>query len=133
MWYPAGPENAANGAFLPQEAAMSLLQDTPPRHELDGLSAVFRTRADAELAVEHLAQEYGIDPAFIYVEPVAEENSAGLEPSGGDHAGGAPSHGDRTDAPLHGAIQVTVPVEHESLARLTQALKDMGGRDIEVF
>lgn len=112
---------------------MSLPQEEQPRHELDGITAIFRTRADAELAVEHLAQEYGIDPAFIYVEPVAEENSAGMEPSGGDHAGGAPSHGDRPDAPLRGAIQVTVPVEHESLERLTKALTDAGGRDIDVF
>ncbi|MBW8755319.1 MAG: hypothetical protein JF595_14445 [Sphingomonadales bacterium] len=112
---------------------MGLLDDPDDRRELDGLTAVFRTRADADLAIEHLAQEYGIDPAFIYVEPVADENSAGTEPSGGDHACAAPSHQARPDAPLRGVIRLTVPVAHENLAILTNALKDTGARDIEVF
>jgi hypothetical protein len=116
-----------------KEAAMSLLQEPDERRELDGLTATFRTRADAELAIEHLAQEYGIDPAFIYVEPVDDENSAGLVASGGDHAAGAPSHQERPDAPLHGAIQLTVPVKHESLAALTKALKETGALDVELF
>ncbi len=101
--------------------------------ELDGLTAVFRTRADADLAIEHLAQEYGIDPAFIYVEPVDDENSAGTVASGGDHAAGAPSHAERPDAPLNGAIQLTVPVKHENLPELTRALEETGGFDIETF
>lgn len=112
---------------------MSLLHQSDDIHELDGLTAVFRTRADADLAIEHLAQEYGIDPAFIYVEPVAEENSAGVEPSGGDHASAVPSHGDRGDAPLHGAIQLTVSFEHENLTMLTNALRETGAVDIETF
>ena len=115
------------------------LQDTSPhdfgpqRRELDGISAFFATRAEADRAIEHLTQEYGIDPAFIYVEPVAEENSAGIAASGGDHAGGAPSHAERHDAPLHGALQLTVPVEHANLALLREALQDAGAMAIEVF
>ena len=122
---------------------MAVLQDTPPqapethpdepRRELDGLTAQFRTRAAAELAVEHLTQEHGIDPAFIYVEPVADENSAGIAASGGDHASGAPSHAERSDAPLHGAIQLTVPVQHENLLVVTTALQESGAQLIEVF
>ena len=117
---------------------MAVLLDTQPqtggsRRELDGLTAQFRTRAEADLAVEHLAQEHGIDPAFIYVEPVAEANSAGLVASGGDHAAGAPSHRERPDAPLNGAIQLTVPVRHENLSVLTAALRESGAQAIEVF
>jgi hypothetical protein len=112
---------------------MDLLAENDQRHERDGLTAVFRTRADADRAIEHLAQEYGIDPAFIYVEPVAETNSAGTETSGGDHASGAPSHDERSDAPLHGAIQVTLPVEHDNLAKLTEAMRESGAVAIELF
>lgn len=117
---------------------MAVLQDTQAqsggqRRELDGLTAQFRTRADADLAVEHLAQEHGIDPAFIYVEPIADENSAGIIASGGDHAAGAPSHRERADAPLHGAIQLTVPVRHENLLIVTGALRESGAQLIEVF
>lgn len=108
-------------------------QTSAPRRELDGLTAQFRTRAEAELAVEHLAQEYGIDPAFIYVEPVADENSAGTQASGGDHASGLPSHAERPDAPLNGAIQLTVPVHHDNLLSVTTALRETGAQLIEVF
>ncbi|MBV1687065.1 hypothetical protein KRR38_05095 [Novosphingobium sp. G106] len=112
---------------------MGLPEQTEIRRELDGLTAVFRTRADADLAIEHLTQEYRIDPAFIYVEPVDAENSAGVIASGGDHAAGAPSHSERPDAPLHGSIQLTVPVRHAALPALIKALEDVGATDIELF
>lgn len=112
---------------------MSLLEQQGITRELDGVTAVFRARADADLAIEHLAQEYGIDPAFIYVEPVEDENSAGVVASGGDHAAGAPSHRERPDAPLHGTIQLTVPVRHGALPMLVKALEDSGAVDIEIF
>lgn len=103
------------------------------RHEMDGLCAIFRSRADADLALEHLAQEYGIDPAFIYVEPVADENSSGIEASGGDHACATPSHNDRSDAPLHGAIQLNVSVEPENVQAIEAALFEVGATSIERF
>jgi len=112
---------------------MSLLEQPEIRRELDGMTAVFRTRADADLAIEHLAQEYGIDPAFIYVEPVDAENSVGVVASGGDHAAGAPSHHERPDAPLNGSIQLTVPVKHARLPALIKALEETGAVDIELF
>lgn len=112
---------------------MSLLHESQGHCELDGLAAFFRTRAEADLAIEHLAQEYGIDPAFIYVEPMDEENSAGMAPSGGDRASGSPSHAVRPDAPLCGAIQLTVPVEHDNLSVLTRALKETGAFAVERF
>jgi hypothetical protein len=129
---PIGP------AFGGRRLAMDLLRQSSregmpaARRELDGLCATVRSRADAELAIEHLAQEYGIDPAFIYVEPIDGENSAGIEASGGDHACGAPSHRERPDAPLHGAIQVTVPVEEKSSPMVQRALKDVGAASVEL-
>ena len=112
---------------------MGLLHANDDTRELDGITAVFRSRADADLAIEHLAQEYGIDPAFIYVEPVADENSAGTVPSGGDRAALGPSHADRPDAPLHGAIQLTVSFARNDQYVLRSALKEYGALDIEQF
>jgi len=111
---------------------MTELQSTE-RHEMAGLCAIFRSRAEADLATEHLAQEYGIDPAFIYVEPLADENSAGIEASGGDHASAGPSHTERSDAPLHGAIQLNVSVEPDSRTAIEAALRDVGATAIERF
>lgn len=56
-----------------------------------------------------------------------------MAPSGGDRASGSPSHAVRPDAPLYGAIQLTVPVEHENLSVLTRALKETGAFAVERF
>lgn len=112
---------------------MGSLHVHDPNRELDGITATFRSRADADLAIEHMTQEYGIDPAFIYAEPVADENSAGSVPSGGDRASACPSHGDRADAPLHGAIQLTVSFAQDDEFVLKQALKEYGALSIEQF
>jgi hypothetical protein len=107
----------------------------PPqeRRELDGICAIFSTREGADLAIEHLVQEYGIDRAFIYVEPVDDTNSSGTDPSGGDHASGERGHANRADAPLHGSIQLTVPVGKERLRKIESALKEIGASEVEVF
>jgi len=103
------------------------------RQELDGLCAIFPTREGADLAVEHLVQEYGIDRAFIYVEPVEDQNSSGTDASGGDHASGERGHPNRIDAPLHGSIQLTVPVGRERLRMIENALTDVGAIEVELF
>jgi hypothetical protein len=103
------------------------------RRTHDGVSAIFPTREQADLAVEHLVQEFGIDRALIYVEPAADENSAGELVSGGDHASGERSSASRSDAPLHGAIEVTVPSTIERFPIIQRALRDVGARRIEAF
>lgn len=99
--------------------------------ERDGVSAQFRTRAETDLAIEHLVQEFGIESCFIYAEPSGEENSAGTQINGGDHACAMPSHSDRADAPLHGAIQLTVLMRHESGSRAARSLQSMVMQDLE--
>lgn len=105
----------------------------PARRTHDGLSAIFATREQADLAVERLVQEYRVDRTFIYVEPVGDRNSAGTQISGGDHASGAIGSQDRSDGPLHGAIQVTVPLGQDNRATLTTALREAGANRIEAF
>jgi hypothetical protein len=106
---------------------------SPVGAEVQGLCATFPTREGADLAVEHLVQVHDVGRAFVYVEPVADENSAGTAVSGGDHASGAPGEGERTDAPLHGAIQVTVPADRRNVAKLKQALVDAGATEVETL
>src|SRR5690606_38978113 len=102
------------------------------RRTYNGLSAIFATREAADLAVEHLVQEYGLDRAFIYIEPVGNENSDGVAASGGDHASGRAGSHDRTDGSHHGEIEVTVPLAHnESVLR--QVLSEAGAWRIEAF
>jgi hypothetical protein len=102
------------------------------RRTYDGMSAVFQTREQADLAVEHLVQEHGIDRAFIYVEPVGDENSAGPGVSGGDHASGRTGSHDRPDGSHNGAIEVSVPLPRDEKV-LRRVLDEAGAERIEVF
>jgi hypothetical protein len=102
------------------------------RRTHDGLSAVFSTREQADLAIEHLVQEHGIDRGVIYVEPVGGENSAGDAVSGGDHASGEAGSRDRVDGALLGSIEVTVPISANP-AKLTRILRDAGAQRVEAF
>jgi len=99
----------------------------------DGLSAVFATREQADLAVERMVQEYRIDRTFIYVEPIGDRNSAGTQISGGDHASGEPGSQSRSDGPLHGALRVTVPLGEHNRAKLTSALRAAGADRVEAI
>lgn len=105
----------------------------PIRRTYDGLSAVFGTREQADTAVERLVQEYHVDRAAVFVEPIGEQNSVGIAVSGGDHASGRSGAQDRSDGPLHGVIKVTAPLGQLSEAVLRQAFRDIGAQRIEAF
>lgn len=107
------------------------LLGAPDRRTHDGLSAVFATREQADVAVERLVQEYHVDRASVFVEPLGEQNSAGTALSGGDHASGDPGTQNRADGPLHGALKVTAPLGQLSEAILRQAFREIGAERIE--
>jgi hypothetical protein len=48
------------------------------------VTAKFDTRRDAETAVEHLVQEYGINRADVFVSAACKANMAGVRTAGGD-------------------------------------------------
>jgi len=86
------------------------------------LRATFKTRAAADLAVEHLVQQHGISRPDIFVQPVASKNSAGTAPSGGDVL----EQGDvRTDAPLDGEIEVSADINTSRIAAVQRAFGDL--------
>jgi len=80
------------------------------------LRSTFATRREAELVIEHLVQEHGIERTDIFVAPEGEANSAGEEISGSDQAAAAPTEPARTDGALNGRIEVSVDVQDDALA-----------------
>jgi hypothetical protein len=80
------------------------------------LSATFDTRREAEMTVERLVQQFDLDRTAIFIAPIDDENSAGEEQAGSDTKAGDPSPQDRADAPLNGALAVTVEVADETVA-----------------
>lgn len=99
----------------------------------NGLRATFDTRERADLAVEHLVQEHGVDRSAIFVEPVDDENSAGIRVSGGDAASGRPGSTNRDDAPLRGQLYVTVATTRAIQGKVRDSLEVCGAVMIETI
>ncbi|MCV3769001.1 hypothetical protein [Rhizobium sp. TRM95796] len=91
------------------------------------IRAAFRTREAADIAVEHLVQQYGVSRPNVFILPVSEQNSAGAAPSGGDasHDDGA-----RRDAPLGGGLEVSVDIAQDRLSAVRRSFEDVGAMGI---
>jgi hypothetical protein len=85
------------------------------------LSATFGTRRDAEMTIERLVQEFGIDRAAIAVSAEGDKNSVGEERAGSDNAAGQRGQDDHEDAALMGSIVVTAEVADETTAKNVRA------------
>lgn len=82
------------------------------------ISATFATREAADLAVEHLVQQYGISRPDIFVRSIADQNSTGSQVSRGDV--------DRSDAPLEGEIEVSADIPANQISTVQRGLGDAG-------
>lgn len=88
------------------------------------ITARFETREAAELAVEHLTQEQGIDRSDVFLQASGRENSVGTSISGGDTASG--QQGSRRDAPLDGEIELSADIAADQLSAVQRVLGDAG-------
>ena len=97
------------------------------------LKGEFETRREAEMTVERLAQEYGIDRGKIQIVAAGAENSAGDEQAGSDGEAGEPTPESRDDAALNGAIAVSVELDDEAVAeKVRAAFSEFGAAGIDV-
>ena len=94
------------------------------------VKARFATRREAELAVEHLVQEHGIEHTDIFIEVEGSQNSAGEVLEVTENEAGSPSIEAGQDAPLNGAILVSVDINSDSqIATVKTALNELGDID----
>lgn len=93
------------------------------------LTATFDTREAADLAIEHLVQQYGIDRSDVFVEAKGSENTAGTKPSGGD-VENREGEGVRTDAALDGQLQVSVDLSLDDIDKAQAAFREAGARNV---
>ena len=80
------------------------------------LRAKFNTRREAEMTIERLVQQFGIDRAKVVVSADGDENTAGVAGDGSDNKAGSPSPEAREDAELNGKVVVTVDVADDDVA-----------------
>ena len=106
------------------------------------ITGSFNTRREAEMAVEHLVQDYGLDRSRVHVRPAGDENTSGNVASGADaaerHRGsGAPGdpvgdvilpEGQRAQAGGvgKGAILVSAEVDEAMLDRARASFQEYG-------
>ena len=103
------------------------------------ITGLFQTRREAELAVEHMVQDYGLDRSRVEVRAAGEENTSGTKASGADAAirhRGSDTPGDivlpegereaHADSARNGGILVSAEVEEADLDRMRTALQDFG-------
>jgi hypothetical protein len=88
------------------------------------LTATFETRAAADLAIEHLVQEAGIDRSDIFVKAAGMNNSSGLKADGSDNA--SPDGPGRFDGAIGGEIEVSADVRMDRVPALNRIFGDTG-------
>ena len=94
------------------------------------ITAIFETRREAELAVEHLVQEHELDRSDIAIASASDENSAGAEASGSDLETDF-EDGTEDDAALNGTIKVTVTLDDDDLAEdVEDVFHEFGASDV---
>ncbi len=95
------------------------------------LKAKFDRRRGAELTIERLVQEFGIERTDIFVAAEGSENSAGEQKAGSDTEAGSPSPDDRNDASLEGRITVSVDIDNDDhAAKVRAAFAEFGAEDV---
>ncbi len=92
------------------------------------VTGTFPTRREAEIAVEHLVQQYGLERTDIFIEPSSRENSAGVSSSGGDAKSGQPDD----DAALNGSLLVSVDINEDEMEAVEKAFREAGATDFAV-
>ncbi len=95
------------------------------------LNATFETRREAEMTVERLVQEHGLARTDIFIAAAGNENTVGEEQAGSDSDAGDPSPEARGDAPLNGAVTVSVDIEDEAMVtKVRQAFGEFEAADV---
>ena len=94
------------------------------------ITALFTQRRDAEMAVEHLVQEHGIDRGAIQISAASEQNTVGTEVAGGDLEGGHEKTDTDGGPALEGKIRVSAEVDSEKVDAAITSFKTYGGTEI---
>ncbi|MCW5737953.1 MAG: hypothetical protein KIS73_27780 [Enhydrobacter sp.] len=93
--------------------------------------AQFETRREAELAVEHLVQEYGIERTDVFIRARGEANSSGAKAAGADVESGHPGVAKKGTPELGGRIEVSVDCRDDRSGSVQSALQEAGAKSLQ--
>ena len=92
--------------------------------------AYFDNRREAELAVEHLIQERGIERTDIFLQAKGQANTAGVEAAGADVESGHPGVEKRGAPKLDGAIELSVDCHGADRDKVLKTLNETGAKRV---
>src|SRR3954463_8778911 len=95
------------------------------------VKAVFKDRRAAELALEHLVQDIGLDRTDVFIAARGSENTSGAQKAGADSQSSLSEPRGDKDPKLNGDIELSAGCESANAGRVSEALKDAGGNIIE--
>jgi hypothetical protein len=91
------------------------------------ISAEFKSRRDAEMAVEHIAQDHGLDRNAVNVGPASNENTAGTEAARADVEDGHLKSGTEGEPALAGKVKVSVQVDDAIAEKVLSSFRTFNG------
>jgi hypothetical protein len=86
------------------------------------LTGIFETRQLAEIAVEHLVQEYQLDRAEISILPVGPDNTAGVS--------SPPSRPDPDEHAANSKITVAVVADETAAQKILNSFNEFAASEI---
>lgn len=92
--------------------------------------AHFETRRSAEIAVEHLVQEHGIERSDIFVRAPGEANTSGVRAAGADVESGHRGVARKGEPELSGPIEVSVDCHGDRGTLVRSVLQQAGASPI---
>lgn len=95
------------------------------------ISADFKSRRDAEMAVEHIVQDHGLDRNAVNIGPASNENTAGTEAARADVEDGHLKSGTEGEPALAGKVKVSVLVDDAIAEKVISSFRTFDG-DISV-
>ena len=94
------------------------------------LSAEFETRRDAEMAIEHLVQEYDLDRSAISIVSASLENSSGTKVAGSDLEGGQPKQDAGGSPKLPSRIMLSVEINDDQEENVLKTFFEFKGKKV---
>ena len=91
------------------------------------VSADFDTRRDAEMAVEHIVREHGVDRSAVTVGPSSDENTAGTEAARADVEDDRLKSDTVGGPALAGKVRVSVQIAEADADKVRSSFQTYGG------
>lgn len=94
---------------------------------LKTISAEFKSRRDAEMAIEQIVQDPGLDRNAVKVGPASNQNTAGTEAARADVEDRHLKSGTEGEPALAGKIKVSVQVDEAIAEKVVSAFETFDG------